>query len=166
MSFNFHVYLYAASYKDSSKNTGYMAVDYVLVRKFVGNEPTAKIISAQNEGNSSESVSENNSGNSLGNSSDGTSEQSISENNSENVSEDNFEYSFKNSSENISELQTAAGSNPNSETSGIRLSSPYEFNFSTLVNELNTSGTDTIFLSVDSEDVWQYERFVKMAHVL
>jgi len=159
-----HVYLYAASYKDSSKNTGYMAVDYVLVRKFVGNEPTAKIISAQNEGNSSESVSENNSGNSLGNSSDGTSEQSISENNSENVSEDNFEYSFKNSSENISELQTAAGSNPNSETSGIRLSSPYEFNFSTLVNELNTSGTDTIFLSVDSEDVWQYERFVKMAH--
>jgi len=163
-NFPMHVYLYAASYRDASKNTGYMAVDYVLVRKFVGTEPTVKIISAQEEGNYSESVSENNSGNSLGNTSYGTSEQSISENNSENVSEDNFEYSFKNSSENISEPQTAAGSKPNSETFGIRLSSPYEFNFSALVNELNTSGIDTIFLSVDSEDVWQYERFVKMAH--
>lgn len=159
-----HVYLYAASYRDASKNTGYMAVDYVLVRKFVGTEPTVKIISAQEEGNYSESVSENNSENSLGNTSYGTSEQSISENNSENVSEDNSEYSFKNSSENISEPQTAAGSKPNSETFGIRLSSPYEFNFSALVNELNSSGIDTIFLSVDSEDVWQYERFVKMAH--
>jgi len=165
-----HVYLYAASYKDASKNTGSMAVDYVLVRKFVGAEPTVKIISAQDEGKvSSESVSETNSGNSLGNDSNGTSEQSISEqsiseNNSDNVSEDNFEYSFKSSSENISEPQTAAGSKSNSETSGIRLSSPYEFNFSDLVNELNSSGINTIFLSVDSEEVWQYERFVKMAH--
>ncbi len=163
-NFPMHVYLYAASYKDASKNTGYMAVDYVLVRKFVGDEPTAKIISAQEEGNSSEIVSDTNSENSLGNASDGTSEQSISENNSENVSEDNFEYSFKNSSENISEPKTAVGAKPNSETSGIRLSSPYEFNFSALVNELNSSGIDTIFLSVDNEDVWQYERFVKMAH--
>ncbi|AKB49502.1 hypothetical protein MSBRW_0249 [Methanosarcina barkeri str. Wiesmoor] len=164
-NFPMHVFLYAASYKDASKNTGYMAVDYVLVRKFVGTEPTVKIISDQEEGKvSSGSVSENNSENSLEDDSEGTSEQSISENNSENVSEDDFEYSFKNSSENISETQTAAGSKPNSETFGIRLSSPYEFNFSALVNELNSSGIDTIFLSVDNEDVWQYERFVKMAH--
>ncbi|HPS88953.1 MAG TPA: DUF2341 domain-containing protein, partial [Methanosarcina vacuolata] len=114
-----HVYLYAASYKDASKNTGSMAVDYVLVRKFVGAEPTVKIISAQDESKvSSESVSETNYGNSLGDDSNGTSEQSISEqsiseNNSDNVSEDNFEYSFKSSSENVSEPQTAAGSKPN-----------------------------------------------------
>ena len=48
--------------------------------------------------------------------------------------------------------------------SGIRLSSPYRFDFPALVEELNSSGIDTIFLSVDSKDVWQYERFVKMAH--
>lgn len=179
-NFPMHVYLYTASYKDASKNTGYMAVDYVLVRKFVGTEPTVKIISAQGECNvSSESVSENNSKNSL-------------RDNSENISENNSE----NSSENISEPQAELESEINSETfaseeaaqtqknlsqneagtpelsfpeykigiSGIRLSSPYGFDFYSLVNELNSSGIDTIFLSVDSEDIWQYERFVKMAH--
>jgi hypothetical protein len=191
-----HVYLYTASYKDSSKNTGYMAADYVLVRKFIGTEPTVKIISAQEEGKvSSESIYKNNSENSMENHSEGTSEQSISENNSENISEDNIKYSYKNRSENISKPQNTAESEPNSEESasegvsqaqkkmtlnetgtserpfsdyigisGIRLSSPYEFDFSDLVNELNSSGIDTIFLSVNSEDVWQYERFVKMAH--
>ncbi|PAV12915.1 hypothetical protein ASJ81_04810 [Methanosarcina spelaei] len=192
-----HVYLYTASYKDSSKNTGYMAADYVLVRKFIGTEPTVKIISAQEEGKvSSESIYKNNSEDSMENHSEGTSEQSISENNSENISEDNIKYSYKNRSENISKPQNTAESEPNSEESasegvsqaqkkmtlnetgtserpfseyyigisGIRLSSPYEFDFSDLVNELNSSGIDTIFLSVNSEDVWQYERFVKMAH--
>ncbi len=187
-NFPMHIYLYAASYKDASKNTGYMAVDYVLVRKFVETEPTVKIISAQGEGNvSSESVSETNSENSL-------------RDNSENISKNNSENSLrnysKNSSENISEPQAELESEINSETfvseeaaqtqknlsqnetgtpelsfpeytigiSGIRLSSPYGFDFYSLVNELNSSGIDTIFLSVDSEDVWQYERFVKMAH--
>lgn len=187
-NFPMHIYLYAASYKDASKNTGYMAVDYVLVRKFVETEPTVKIISAQGEGNvSSESVSETNSENSLRDNS-----ENISKNNSENSLRD---YS-KNSSENISEPQAELESEINSETfvseeaaqtqknlsqnekgtpelsfpeytigiSGIRLSSPYGFDFYSLVNELNSSGIDTIFLSVDSEDVWQYERFVKMAH--
>ncbi|WP_292377335.1 DUF2341 domain-containing protein [Methanosarcina sp. UBA289] len=187
-NFPMHIYLYAASYKDASKNTGYMAVDYVLVRKFVETEPTVKIISAQGEGNvSSESVSETNSKNSLRDNS-----ENISKNNSENSLRD---YS-KNSSENISEPQAELESEINSETfvseeaaqtqknlsqnetgtpelsfpeytigiSGIRLSSPYGFDFYSLVNELNSSGIDTIFLSVDSEDVWQYERFVKMAH--
>lgn len=187
-NFPMHVYLYTASYKDASKNTGYMAVDYVLVRKFVGTEPTVKIISAQGEGKvSSESVSENNSENSLRDYS-----ENISENNSENSLRDYSE----NSSENISEPQAELESEINSETfaseeaaqtqknlsqnetgtpelsfpeykigiSGIRLSSPYGFDFYSLVNELNSSGIDTIFLSVDSEDVWQYERFVKMAH--
>src|SRR5690606_24339975 len=59
-----HIYLYAASYRDASDNTGYMAVDYVLVRKFVGTEPTVKVVSVQGEDKvSSDSDFENNSGN-------------------------------------------------------------------------------------------------------
>lgn len=195
-NFPMHVYLYAASYKDASKNTGYMAVDYVLVRKFVGTEPTVKIISAQEEGKvSSENVSENstgnsleiklefvsknNSGNSHGNDSESTSENTI-ENHSENISEPqsairseiNPETSASEkgaqAQKNLSQNETGTPENPfheyEVETSGIRLSSPYGFDFSTLVDELNSSGIDTIFLSVDNEDVWQYERFVKMAH--
>ena len=175
-----HVYLYAASYKDSSKNTGYMAVDYVLVRKFVGTEPTVRIISAQGDNNvSSGSVSENNS-------------ENVSENNSENISEPGVSPQTGA----LSDPHAAPGSELNSEVSapegvaqvqenlsqnekgtpelpfpeyevgisGIRLSSPYGFDFPALVKELNSSGIDTVFLSVDSKDVWQYERFVKMAH--
>lgn len=195
-NFPMHVYLYAASYKDASKNTGYMAVDYTLVRKFVGAEPTVKIISSQEEGKvSSESVFENNSEDSLE-----IKLEFVSKNNSENSygndSENTSENNIGKGSENVSEPQATAGSEINFDTSasegdtqahknlsqnetgnpersfpesrvgisGIRLSSPYESNFSALVNELNSSGIDTIFLSVDSEDVWQYERFVKMAH--
>ncbi len=179
-NFPMHVYLYAASYKDASKNTGYMAVDYVLVRKFVETEPTVKIISAQGEGNvSSESVSESNSKNSLRDNSENISEN-ISENRSENISEPQADLESKINSEtfaseeaaqtqkNLSQNETGTSelSFPKYKTgiSGIRLSSPYGFDFYSLVNELNSSGIDTIFLSVDSEDVWQYERFVKMAH--
>jgi hypothetical protein len=167
-----HVYLYAASYKDSSKNTGYMAVDYALVRKFVGTEPTVRIISAQGDNN--------------------ISSKSVSENNSENISETGGSPQ----SGALPEPQVAPGYKPNSEApapervaqaqenlsqnetgtpeipfpeykvgiSGIRLSSPYGFDFPALVKELNSSGIDTIFLSVDSKEAWQYERFVKMAH--
>lgn len=187
-----HVYLYAASYKDSSKNTGYMAVDYVLVRKFVGTEPTVRIISAQGDNNiSSKSVSENDSGISSGNGSKSNSEN-ISENNSENISETGGSPQ----SGALPEPHAAPGYKPNSEApvpervvqaqenlsqnetgtpeipfpeykvgiSGIRLSSPYGFDFPALVKELNSSGIDTIFLSVNSKEAWQYERFVKMAH--
>lgn len=171
-NFPMHIYLYAASYKDASKNTGYMAVDYVLVRKFVETEPTVKIISAQGEGNvSSESVSETNSENSL---------RDYSKNSSENISEPQAELESEINSEtfvseeaaqtqkNLSQNETGTPELSFPEytigISGIRLSSPYGFDFYSLVNELNSSGIDTIFLSVDSEDVWQYERFVKMAH--
>lgn len=179
-NFPMHIYLYAASYKDASKNTGYMAVDYVLVRKFVETEPTVKIISAQGEGNvSSESVSENNSKNSLRDNSGNISENN-SENRSENISEPQAELESEINSEtfaseeaaqtqkNLSQNETGTSELSFPEykigISGIRLSSPYGFDFYSLVNELNSSGIDTIFLSVDSEDVWQYERFVKMAH--
>ena len=199
-NFPMHVYLYAASYKDASKNTGYMAVDYVFVRKFVEAEPIVKVVSAHGEdGVSSESTFEDNSVN-------------LSKNNygdnSENDSGNNSENAFENSSGNTSwsgvssqsgtlpKPQAAQRSKLNSESSAaervvqaqenlsqnktsssdplfpeydvniseIRLSSPYRFDFPTLVEELNSSGIDTIFLSVDSKDVWQYERFVKMAH--
>ena len=61
-------------------------------------------------------------------------------------------------------LQDSRSLNTSVGISGIRLSSPYGFDFPALVKELNSSGINTIFLSVNSEDVWQYERFVKMAH--
>jgi len=42
-----HIYLYAASYPDASENTGYMAVDYVFIRKFVGlEEPSVQVTPA------------------------------------------------------------------------------------------------------------------------
>lgn len=189
-NFPMRVYLYAASYQDASKNTGYMAVDYVFVRKFVEAEPTVKVISVHGEDEvSSESTFEENSVN-LPKNNYGDNFENNSGNNSENA--------FENSSQSgtLSEPQAAQGSELNSETSapervaqaqenlsqneigspdplfpeydvhisGIRLSSPYRFDFPALVEELNSSGIDTIFLSVDSKDVWQYERFVKMAH--
>lgn len=189
-NFPMRVYLYAASYQDASKNTGYMAVDYVFVRKFVEAEPTVKVISVHGEDEvSSEITFEENSVN-LPKNNYGDNFENNSGNNSENA--------FENSSQSgtLSEPQAAQGSELNSETSapervaqaqenlsqnetgspdplfpeydvhisGIRLSSPYRFDFPALAEELNSSGIDTIFLSVDSKDVWQYERFVKMAH--
>lgn len=193
-SFPMHVYLYAASYQDSSKNTGYMAVDYVLVRKFVSTEPAVRVISGQREGrDSSEIDSENNSGissesNPKNNS--GISSESNSKDNSENISE----LGVTPQSGDLSEPQAKPESKLNSEVSdgaaqgqkklkqnetgtsgllfpkysvgisGIRLSSPYRSDFPALIKELNSSGINTIFLSVNSKEVWQYERFVKMAH--
>ncbi|HET8689135.1 MAG TPA: DUF2341 domain-containing protein, partial [Methanosarcina sp.] len=171
-----HVYLYAASYKDASKNTGYMAVDYVLVRKFVGTEPTVRIISAQGEDKVSyESVSENNSGNNSENISwHGVSSQSAAlpepqaMTGSELNSETPAPKGAAQAQENLSQNETGASELPfpkyNVGISGIRLSSPYRTDFSAIVKELNSSGIDTIFLSVDGKDIWQYERFVKMAH--
>ncbi|RXA21382.1 DUF2341 domain-containing protein [Methanosarcina sp. MSH10X1] len=199
-NFPMHVYLYAASYQDASKNTGYMAVDYVLVRKFVGTEPTVRIISVQGEDRvSSESISKNNS-EILSNDNYAGLPENSPENNSENVSDNNSEATsatgVSSQPGTLSEPQAAPGSGINSEASAteriaqtqenlsqnetgaqelqfpeydveisaIRLSSPYRFDFSDLVKKLDSSHIDTIFLSVDGKDVWQYERFVKMAH--
>ena len=158
--------------QDSSKNTGYMAVDYVLVRKFVGIEPTVKVVPTQVGPNASiENIS--------GNTSENTSEPEITSE-SENVSESevtpgselNTETStpegISQAQENLSENKTGTSDTVfpeyNVNISGIKLSSPYRFDFPALVKELDSSGINTIFLSVNSEDVWQYERFVKMAH--
>lgn len=171
-----HVYLYAASYTDSSKNTGCMAVDYALVRKFVGTEPTVKVISAQGESRVSlENISVNNSSNSSVNNSANNSENA-SENKSGNISAPGSKLNSESSAsegaaqmqENLSQNETSSSDSKfpkyNVEISGIKLSSPYDVDFSILTKELNSSGINTIFLSVNSEDVWQYERFVKMAH--
>ena len=52
-NFPMRVYLYAESYSDASKNTGYMAVDYAFVRKFVESEPAVSFASGQIETESS-----------------------------------------------------------------------------------------------------------------
>jgi len=167
-----HIFLYAASYPDSSKNTGYMAIDYALVRKFVGIEPTVSVVPTQmGPDASTENIS--------GNTSKNTSQPEIasgSENGSEPEVIPGSELNNKVSApEEVSQVQENLSKNKTgtSDTifpeydvniSGIKLSSPYKFDFPVLVKELDSSGINTIFLSVKSGDVWQYERFVKMAH--
>jgi hypothetical protein len=172
-----HIYLYAASYPDSSKNTGYMEIDYVLVRKFVGIEPTVRIVSTQvkpdaSVENTSGNISKNNSGNIYGSTSknsSGSETVSASE-----VTPDSEVNNKVSAPEGVTQVQENMSENKtvNSNTifpeydvniSGIKLSSPYRFDFPVLVKEFDSSGINTIFLKVDSEDVWQYERFVKMA---
>jgi hypothetical protein len=157
------VYLYAAVNQDSSKSAGYMAVDYVLVRKFVGNEPTVRIASTENKPeNSTTNIS-------------GSASGSISENTSQNTSEPKNVSRLENVSKGVSQVQENLSKNttvtrdrtyPEYKVgiSGIKLSSPYRFDFPSLVKELDSSGINTIFLTVDTKDIWQYERFVKMAH--
>ncbi len=155
-----HIYLYAASYPDASETTGYMAVDYVFIRKFVGpEEPSVQVTPAPaEEAAPVEEVSEPE-----------AVEVPVEEvevpiedvSEPENVSEE--------TEEEIEEAEVEAVpvvSFPEYSVgiSGIRLSSPYSPHFPALVRELEISGIDTIFLSVDSTDVWQYERFVKSAH--
>jgi hypothetical protein len=164
-----HVYLYAVSNPDSSNNTGYMAVDYALVRKFVGTEPTVNVVPAQTESNVS--IEKNDSTkNTFSNTSSNTSINTTS-----NMSNYTTSNTSENFSENISGSATSGGENPiiapdtefpkyNVNISGIKLSSPYRFDFPTLVKELDSSGINTIFLIVDTKAVWQCERFVKMAH--
>lgn len=146
-----HVYLYAASNPDSSNNTGYMAVDYALVRKFVGTEPTVNVASAQIESNASTEKND-----SIKNTSGNT-----SENISKNISGSAIQ---KNQIKNQTVTLDTEFPKYNVNISGIKLSSPYRFDFPTLVKELDSSGINTIFLTVDTKDVWQCERFVKMAH--
>ncbi|HWR26156.1 MAG TPA: DUF2341 domain-containing protein, partial [Methanosarcina sp.] len=161
-----HVYLYAASYSDASKNTGYMAVDYIFVRKFFGADPTVKVVSTLEP----EIQAENTSGkmpkiwaapeSELVSKAQATPEPTL---NSKTSSEE-----IAKTQKNISGMGKEANNTTfpeyNVNTSGIKLSSPYDSDFPTLVEELNSLNINTIFLSVNNTDVWQYERFVKMAH--
>lgn len=145
-----HLYLYAASASDASDNTGYMAVDYALVRKFVPTEPSVSFASAPSE---TEPATENE-----------TEVETGEENATENVSEtesENVSVSLPEEEETSSE---AVFPEYSVNASGIRLSSPYNFNFSSMVNELKSSSIGIVFLDLNTTDVWQYERFVKSAH--
>ncbi len=173
-----HVYLYAASYTDASKNTGYMAVDYALVRKFVEMEPTVDVTSIKAEPGSSsektdEEINEDISKNvSETNSNEASEVGGVSESEVKSESQPNSEVSLSKEAAQVRENETKEETGtshtlfPDYDVtiSGIRLSSPYNFDFKALVKELDSSGINTIFLSVKSDEVWQYERFVKMAH--
>ncbi|MFY1112622.1 MAG: DUF2341 domain-containing protein [Methanosarcinaceae archaeon] len=155
-----HIYLYAASYPDASETTGYMAVDYVFIRKFVGpEEPSVQVTPAPAE--------------------EAAPVEEVSEPEDVEVPVEDVEVPIEDVSEpeNVSEETEEEIEEAEVEAvpvvsfpeysvgiSGIRLSSPYSPHFPALVRDLESSGIDTIFLSVDSTDVWQYERFVKSAH--
>jgi hypothetical protein len=155
-----------------------MAVDYVFVRKFVEMEPTVDFISTQTESDSSseiteEKINEDTSKNvSEKNSNEVSESGGISEAEATSESKSNSEVSASEgvvqAQENATREETGTSKTvyPDYDVnvSGIRLSSPYDFDFRVLVKELDSSGINTIFLSVKSEEVWQYERFVKMAH--
>ncbi|MDI9394309.1 MAG: DUF2341 domain-containing protein [Euryarchaeota archaeon] len=170
-NFPMRVYLYAESYSDASKNTGYMAIDYAFIRKFVESEPTVSFVSDQIKAEISSidntsgpdyiSKSENNSSESINTSlgSGNTPEVSVTEKTPEGsvkVQESQSGETTKARKTLFPEYQV--------NISGIKLSSPYSFEVSDLVTNLAASGIDTIFLSMNGPDVWQYERFVKMAH--
>lgn len=180
-----HIYLYTESDSDSSKNTGDMTVEYAYVRKFIEMEPTAYIPIGLESDISKKNISENNSEDNSNNISEINSKkdsENISGNSSqsgpvpeyENVpeSEPGYESSVQEGvakaqeNGNKKETNTSNTSFPEYHVtvSGIKLSSPYQFDIQTLSQELNSSGINTIFLSVGSENVWQYERFVKKAH--
>ena len=153
-----HIYLHAASNPDSLNNTGYMAVDYVLVRKFVGTEPTVNVVSNQTGSNASiekNASIENISGSTV------TSQPDL---NNKTFTPGEVSQVQKNQGENKAGTLDTGFPKYNVSISGIKLSSPYRFDFPTLAKELDSSGINIIFLGVDIKDVWQYERFVKMAH--
>jgi hypothetical protein len=170
-NFPMHIYLYAESYFDASKNTGYMAIDYAFVRKFVESEPTVSFNSDQIE---TETTVED-----IATEADDVSEPEITSSGSVAPSEnetvlpevsdsketpENTVKVQENQSGNETETQETHFPKYHVNVSGIKLSSPYSFEFPVLIKELEDSGIDTIFLSMNGPDVWQYERFVKMAH--
>jgi hypothetical protein len=160
-----HIYLYAASYSDASKNTGYMAVDYIFVRKFVGVEPTVTVISMQEP-----EVQTKNTSGKIPNTWDVPDPEFASKAQATPESGLNAEPSPKvmqtheNSGKIEEDSQNVTFPKYNVNASGIKLSSPYSTEFPKLVEALNSSNITTIFLSVNNTDVWQNERFVKMAH--
>jgi len=169
-----HVYLYAAS-SPSLENTGYMAVDYAFVRKFVETEPTVTISSAVLSGAGLENFSKDTFGvgsNEILGSGKTSEPETVS---TPEVTPDTEAVPEPSDSDVPSQTEKSSRGEqapaPNVSfpkytvnISGIELSSPYQYNSSALVNELDSSGINTIFLSVNSTDVWQYERFVKTMH--
>jgi hypothetical protein len=169
-NFQMHVYLYAESYSDASKNTGYMAVDYAFVRQFVESEPTVRFATDQTEtGISADNTSEP----------DSVSESVPTSSESETAPETGIDLpevsiteetpedaAVVQESQSENETQTQGTHFPEYQVniSGIKLSSPYRFEFPVLIKELKASRIDTIFMSLSGPDVWQYERFVKNAH--
>lgn len=173
-NFPMHIYLYAASYSDASKNTGYMAVDYVFVRKFVESEPTVRFASDETETEIAEENNISESG-SITESETETSETETPETETPlpeaSVAEEapvevaKVQEKVQDSTSG-NEINTSEPLFPGYgvDVSGVKLSSPYRFDFPVLIKELESSGIDTIFLSMKGQDIWQYERFVKMAH--
>jgi hypothetical protein len=159
-----HIYLYAASYPDASKNTGYMAVDYVFVRKFFGADPTVRVISTQDP------IQTKNTSGKISNAWGAPDPEFLSKTQATPESGINTESSPKvtQAQENLSgvenDVQNTTFPKYNVNASGIKLSSPYSLEFSKLVEVLNSSNITTVFLSVNNTDIWQYERFVKKAH--
>jgi len=177
-NFPMHVYLYAESYSDASKNTGYMAVDYAFVRQFVESEPTVSFASDKIE--TEISADDNTSGTDNVSESETTpSESETTPSESETAPETETDLPEVSATEETPEdTVTVQESQSGNETqtqgtlfpeyhvnvSGIKLSSPYRFEFPVLFKDLKASRIDTIFLSLNGPDVWQYERFVKEAH--
>lgn len=165
-----HVYLYAESYSDASKNTGYMALDYAFVRKFVESEPTVSFTSDEIETATSVEDNTNDSDPASGSETTPSEAENVSEaetvlpevSNTEESPEDTVQ--VQNQTGNQTETQETRFPDYQVGTSGVKLSSPYRFDFEVLTKELEASRIDTIFLSINGPDVWQYERFVKMAH--
>ncbi|MDD4332069.1 MAG: DUF2341 domain-containing protein [Methanosarcinaceae archaeon] len=136
-----HAFLYTASYPDASKNTGYMAVDYALVRKFVSEEPTIWVGEIPSEAEISR-----------------TEPQKPKENSSLLSAE-----ADKNKTEN-EEAFTGEFAPLSQGFLGIQLRSLKNFELPALTAELKAIGTKVVFLKVEPENIWQYERFLKAAH--
>jgi hypothetical protein len=169
-NFPMHVYLYAESYSDASKNTGYMAVDYAFVCKYIEPEPTVNFTSDQPETETSTGDNTNDS-DSISKSENISSESGITPeaeivppevSNTEDVPKNTVK-APESQSGNETETQKTLFPEYQVDVSGIKLSSPYRFEFPEIAKELEASGIDTIFLSMNGPDVWQYERFVKTA---
>ena len=148
-----HLYLYAASASDASNNTGYMAVDYALVRKFVPSEPSVSFAATLTE---AETETETETENNTTAKSEEIATENVSETPCENVSEPSPVETETSSETGFPEYCVNA--------SGIRISSPYDFNLSSMAEEVKASGIGIVFLNLNTSDVWQYERFVKSAH--
>ena len=116
---------------DASKNTGYMAVDYAFVRKFVDPEPTVTFASAQVEAETpAETISELDSisdTESPNETETPVSEVSVSEEPSEIPAQ-----MEENQSANVTNAPEPLFPRYSVSVSGIKLSSPYRFNFPAL----------------------------------
>jgi hypothetical protein len=177
-NFPMHVYLYAESYSDASKNTGYMAVDYAFVRQFVESEPTVSFASDKIE--TEISADDNTSGTDNVSESETTpSESETTPSESETAPETETDLPEVSATEETPEdtvtVQESQSGNETQTQELFSLNTMLMFpesnflphtgsSFSVLFKDLKASRIDTIFLSLNGPDVWQYERFVKEAH--